>query len=424
MTTAPSACGTAPRQSRLPRSAAHRTLAVTVITMSLVYGTWYAYTVFLVALLRDFGWSRSALAGAFSVFTLVHGAMNPALGWLCDRLGPRRIIAAGGLLLALALWADSLVNAPWQLYLAFGGLTAAGVATAGWTPTVVLIQRQFTARLGLALGIAGAGIGLGIFLVVPLCQALIDSFGWRVAFRVLSGLAAAWILPGTWLLVREAPAAALLERPTELASAPGAPGLAADMSLAAAMATRPFWMLASATFLGNLCSQTLHVHQAAFLVDHGATPMMAASVVSVVGASSIIGKTGGGWLSDLFPREAVYVLGMAFMLAGVGVLLGMAASPTTWLPYAYAVLFGAGYSVTASLVPAMVSDRFRGRHFGSIFGVTQIGGAAGSALGAWQAGHLFDVTGSYVLAFTLAGGAALAATTAVWAGRLPRRRHR
>ena len=394
-----------------------------MITLSLVYGTWYAYTVFLVALLRDFGWSRSALAGAFSVFTLVHGAMNARLGWLCDRLGPRRVIAAGGLLLALGLWADSLVNAPWQLYLAFGGLTAAGVARAGWTPTVVLVQRQLTQRLGLALGIAGAGIGLGIFLVVPLCQAVMDSFGWRWAFRALSGLSAAWILPGTWLLVREAPAAALLERPAELARAPGAPAPGADMSLAAAMTTLSFWVLAGATFFGNLGSQTLHVHQAAFLVDPDATPMLAASVVSVAGASSIIGKTGGGGLWDLFPREAVYVLGMASMLAGIGVFLGMAASPTPWLPYAYAVLFGAGYSVAASLMPAMVSDRFRGRHFGSIFGVTQIGGAAGSALGAWQAGHLFDVTGSYVLAFTLAGAAALVATTAVWARRLPRRQH-
>ena len=157
------------------------------------------------------------------------------------------------------------------------------------------------------------------------------------------------------------------------------------MSLASAIATRPFWVMAGATFLGNLCSQTLHLHQAAFFVDHHATPMVAASVVSVVGASSIIGKTGGGWLSDLFPREAVYVLGMASMIASIAVLLGSAMSPTPWLPYAYAVLFGAGYSVTAALMPAMVSDRFQGRHFGSIFGVTQIGGAVGSALGAWLA---------------------------------------
>ena len=209
--------------------------------------------------------------------------------------------------------------------------------------------------------------------------ALLRDFAWRWAFLALSGLSAAWILPGTWRPLREAPAAAHIEPPAELASAPGAPGPAVGMSLAAAMATLPFWVLAGATFPGNLRSQTLHVHQAAFLADHDATPMVAASVVSVAGGSSIIRKTGAGWLSDRFPREAVYVLGMASMVAGIGVVLGMAASPTPWLPYAYAVLFGAGYSVTASLMPAMVSDRFQGRHFGSIFGVTKIGGGPPAA---------------------------------------------
>jgi MFS family permease len=184
----------------------------------------------------------------------------------------------------------------------------------------------------------------------------------------------------------------------------------------------PFWLMAAATLAGNVCSQTLHVHQAAFLVDHGVTPMMAASVVSVVGGASILGKTGGGWLSDVFPREVVYVVGMATMMVSIGVLLGIALSPTPWLAYAYAIPFGAGYSVTASLMPAMVSDRFRGRHFGAIFGVTQIGGAIGSALGAWLAGRIFDATASYVAAFGLAGAAALIAASAVWASRRSRRR--
>ncbi len=402
--------------SSTPR-AGSSTLAVTVVTLSLAYGTWYAYTVFLVALLADFGWSRSALAGAFSIFALVHGAMNLVLGWLCDRLGPRRIIAAGGVLLALALWADSLIATPWQLYLTFGGLTAVGVATAGWTPAVVLVQRHFSRRLGLALGIAGAGVGLGIFLVVPLCQALIDAFGWRWAFRVLSGLCALWILPGTWLVVRDAPLPVRRATPADLASAAPPDGSAVDRSLAAAATTLPFWLFACATFLGNLCTQTLHVHQAAFLVDHHVAPMVAATVVSVVGAASIVGKTGGGWLSDFLAREVVYVGGMAVMVLSIAVLLATAASPTAWLAYVYAVLFGVGYSVTASLVPAMVSDRFQGAHFGSIFGVTQIAGAVGSALGAWQAGRLFDVTGSYLVAFAIAAAAALLATAAIWGVR-------
>jgi len=62
------------------RTPAYRALAVTVVTLALAYGVWYAYSVFLVALLKEFGWSRSVLAGAFSVFTLVSGGAGPILG--------------------------------------------------------------------------------------------------------------------------------------------------------------------------------------------------------------------------------------------------------------------------------------------------------------------------------------------------------
>ena len=92
-------------------------LVVIALTLSLAYGVWYAYSVILVALLQEFGWSRSVLAGAFSAFTLVHGAANPLVGTLCDRVRPLQLMAGGGALLGLALWADSYISTPWQLYL-------------------------------------------------------------------------------------------------------------------------------------------------------------------------------------------------------------------------------------------------------------------------------------------------------------------
>lgn len=389
-------------------------LAITVVTLALAYGVWYAYSVFLVALLREFGWSRSVLAGAFSIFTLVSGGAGPVLGALADRFGPRRLILIGGVLLAGSLWADSLITRAWHLYLTFGLLTAVGVATAGWTPAVVMVQRQWKARLGLALGIAGSGVGLGIFLVVPLCQALIDGFGWRWAFRALAILCALWILPATYLAIRDTPPSP--REPAARGEAGGSP--AGDHSLGLALASPSFRLIGLAVFLGSICSQTLHVHQAAFLVDHGLPAMTAASVISVVGASSIVGKTGGGWISDYLSRELVYALGMIGMIFGVGVLWLVALAPSAWLALGYAVLFGIGYSVTAFIVPAMMSDRFRGPHFGSIFGVTQVAGALGSALGAWLAGRIFDATGSYAIAFTLAAAAAAVAALSVWAGRL------
>jgi MFS family permease len=395
-------------------AASYLALAVTVVTLALAYGVWYAYSVFLVALLREFGWSRSVLAGAFSIFTLVGGGAGPVLGALADRFGPRRLILIGGVLLAGSLWADSLVTRAWHLYLTFGLLTAVGVATAGWTPAVVMVQRQWKARLGLALGIAGSGVGLGIFLVVPLCQALIDGFGWRWAFRALAVLCALWILPATYLAIRDAPP---LPRVPVAYRGNGNPATG-EHSLERALANPSFRLIGLAVFLGSICSQTLHVHQAAFLVDHGLPAMTAASVISVVGASSILGKTGGGWISDHLSRELVYALGMIGMIFGVGVLWLVALAPSPWLALGYAVLFGVGYSVTAFIVPAMMSDRFRGPHFGSIFGATQVASALGSALGAWLAGRIFDATGSYAIAFVLAAAAAAVAALSVWAGRM------
>jgi MFS family permease len=88
-----------------------------------------------------------------------------------------------------------------------------------------------------------------------------------------------------------------------------------------------------------------------------------------------------------------------------------------WAIYGYAVLLGVGYSATASLIPAMVSDRFGGRHFGTIVGVGLMGSAAGSAVGPWMAGYLFDLSGSYMIAFAVAGSCGIVAGAAGWQAR-------
>ena len=159
------------------------------------------------ALLREFGWSRSVLAGAFSIFTLVHGAAGLPLGWLADRVGPRRLVLVGGALLGLALCLDGAATRPWHLYVTFGLLTSAGVALAGWVPAVILVQRWFPHRVGTAIGITSSGIGTGIFLVVPTCQWLIDTVGWRWAWRIAGIVVCAWIVPAALFLVKDPPRA-------------------------------------------------------------------------------------------------------------------------------------------------------------------------------------------------------------------------
>jgi len=392
--------------------AGRRSVAVTFVTLALSYGVWYAYSVFLVALLGEFGWSRSLLAGAFSVFVLVHGLMAPVLGWLADRIGPRRLIVAGGVLLAIGLGLDGVVERPWQLYVAFGVVSAVGVACAGWVPSVVLVQRWFPARVGAALGITSAGVGVGILLVVPATQALIEWVGWRWAFRVLAIAVAAWVIPMTLALVRDPPTASV---PARSAVTPETP----DVALGAALRMAPFWFVCATSFLGSLGTQMLLVHQVAYLVDHGIPALVAASVVSVVGLASIIGKTGGGWLSDTIGRRVTYTVGMICVVTSVGVLGLVALAPGPLPAYAYGVLVGVGYAVTAPLLPALISDLFRGRHFGAIFGTSQVANSFGGATGPWVAGRVFDTTGSYQGALLGAVAAAVAATASLWLSNRP-----
>ena len=106
-------------------------VAAVVCILAVAYVIWYSYALFLVALVREFGWARAEVAGAFSVYILTHAACSPVVGSLVDRFGPRPLVHTGALLVGLALLGCSQVTQLWQLYLCFGVLCAAGVTIMG-----------------------------------------------------------------------------------------------------------------------------------------------------------------------------------------------------------------------------------------------------------------------------------------------------
>jgi MFS family permease len=417
-----------------------RVLVATFVTLGLAYGFWYSYSVFLVAFLREFGWSRSVVAGAFSLLVLVHGLSGPGLGWLVERFGPRAVIATGGAVLAASLALAAHISAVWHLYAVIGVLAALGVSAAGWVPSVVLIRGWFPARLGTAIGITSAGIGVGIFALVPLAQLLIERLGWRWALRVLAGVIAAWIVPATLVLVRGARAAAPTDdrHPSAVGGAraaaprndrnPSAGAAASPREAEAERAGPPrahwtvatvvrsarFWGVGAVFFAGSAATQMLLVHQVAYLVDHGVPALVGATVVGIVGVASVAGKAGWGTLSDRVGREVTYSLAFVCVAASVGLLALAGAHPRTPLPYVYALLIGVGYAVTAPLTPAIASDLFGGPQFPRIFGLLHFTNSLGGALGAWVAGFIFDRSGSYALALPISAAMALLAPGLLW----------
>jgi MFS family permease len=376
-------------------------VAVTFVNLTLFYGAWYAYSVFLVALLKEFGWSRSLASGAFSTFLAVHGLLAPLVGCLISRFGPRKLILCGSVVMALGLMLSAQTTQWWHLYLAFGGVAAVGVTLAAWIPSVVLVRGWFPERVGTTIGIASSGIGVGIFALVPVTQLLIDAFGWRWAFRVLAFATVAWVLPATFLLIRDPSPGDIARNKTAVPVAVARGSATAYWTLADAYRTPRFWTVAGVYFSGNFVTQMLLIHQVAYLVDHGVPALTAAALGGGAGLASIVGKVGWGMLSDRTTRPLAYGLAFACVAASIGGLVLAGGYPTSYLPHLYAVLIGLGYGAMAPLLPAIASDLFAGRGFSLIFGTLYTVGAFGLAAGTWSAGWIFDATGSYAGALWL-----------------------
>jgi MFS family permease len=398
-------------------------VGVSFITLALAYGVWYSFSVFFVALLKEYDWSRSILAGAFSLFIIIHGLAGSFVGGMVDRLGPRRVILLGSLFLGIGLTLCSLTQTWWQFYIFFGVITAVGIGAIGWVPNVTLIQHWFREKRGLAIGIISSGIGIGILVCIPTIQYLIIQFGWRITYGIMAI---------TFPVIIISMAIILLKRPVQVTSSyqietkvshrvakdpliVNEAWASTSWTLKQAIATRQFWLLGASFFLGSLITQSIFAHQVAFFVDRGLNPLLASYIAGIVGVVSLGGKILWGTLSDRIGREITYAMGITCYIFGVITLVVLNISPSSLLSYLFAFFFGMGYSVTAALPPLMTADLFGGYAFGGIFGSIMVFTGVGGAFGAWFTGFIFDLTGSYVPAFVVLILCALFACFNIWA---------
>ena len=82
--------------------------------------------------------------------------------------------------------------------------------------------------------------------------------------------------------------------------------------------------------------------------------------------------------------------------------------------YLYSILFGAGTGLFALTVYTALADVFYGKHLGSITGLTITSLGLGFALGPWLAGYIYDLAGSYQIAFIIATASMAIACALFW----------
>ena len=394
------------------------------VTFSISAALMHSYAVFLLAFLEEFHWSRAETSLAYSVSAFVSGASAPFVGALVDRLGPRRLVLLGGGVLTLGLLGSAYVHALWQLIVLYGVLMTVGANCLGLVVFVPILSRRFVSNRGMAISVVQSANGFARAVSAPVAQILISTIGWRHAYLAQAALMAALIWPLAALFRRnEEPAPGA--PPSSSSGAAGASaGLPArpDWTLAEAIATPHFWLLFTVYLCTGLGSFFVSLHQLAFAVDVGFDKLYAASVLGLGALLSVAGTIVTGTLSDYIGRELSAVLAYGVSIIGVICALFITGPDHTWLLWIHACFFGLTWGARGPAVTAKTADLFPGPNLGAILGVITVGTGIGSAVGAWGAGWIFDVSGSYRLAFLASIASYLVGCAAFWALRRPPKR--
>jgi MFS family permease len=189
---------------------------------------------------------------------------------------------------------------------------------------------------------------------------------------------------------------------------------AVDWTLDRALRTTRFWWIAAGYFCGLFTWYAVQVHQTKYLTEIGFRPSAAAWALGVVSLVAVPGQIAFGHLSDRIGREWVWTIGNAGFVLCCATLILMRESPIAPLLWVMVVAQGTlGYSLT-SVMGAIPAEIFKGRHYGSIFGMVMLAAIVGGAAGPWISGVFHDVTGTYAPAFWIAMGCSAFSATAIW----------
>jgi MFS family permease len=403
----------------LARREALAVLALCTAMNILSRGAGESFAVFLLPVAAEFGADRAALTGVYATAVLVAGLVAPFVGVAIDRLGPRRCYLAGLLLFGGAYALAGQVAALWQLYVVIGVLAPAGASLVGMVPASTLVSRWFGDRLPTAMAVLSAAMGTGMLAFAPLAQWLIDRVGWRHAYELI-GLALLVLLVPLALL----PWSRIAAGSADVVEAMRRRGAGqAAWTVARALRTPIFWALAGMMFSTAVSTYVVSVQLVACLVDAGYPPLVAAWTFGLAGMISIAGMMGAAALAERVGERLTATVSYSLTLLGLA-LLGLAlVRPSGWLVAGYVLAFGGAQGSRGPLAAVLAARGFPGA-MGRVYGMVLLAAGAGSALGAWAGGALFDLTGGYHAGLALSalgalGGLALFWTVPALGGRRP-----
>ncbi|HLI12625.1 MAG TPA: MFS transporter [Alphaproteobacteria bacterium] len=402
-------------------------LGTTFLTLLTAAATRATPGVLMVPLEHEFGWTAATISLAVSINLILFGLMGPFAAALVEYLGARltMIIALATVAAGVAL--TTLMTAPWQLVLLWGVVVGGGTGMTAVALGATVVNRWFTHRRGLAMGMLTASNATGQLLFLPLLAAIVETHGWRTASLAVAGVGLLAI-PLVGALMRNHPADLGLNRLGEpgVADPPRRssrnPASAALAALFESMRSRDFWLLFGSFFICGLSTNGLiGTHLIPACIDHGIPEVKAAGLLAVIGAFDFVGTLVSGWLSDRYSNRAL--LFWYYGLRGLSLL---------YLPFSFdisfyglslfSVFYGLDWVATVPPTVRLTADVFGRDKVGLVFGWIFTGHQLGAATAAFGAGVIRTELDNYLLAFLIAGAFCLLASLMVLGiGRRSRR---
>ncbi len=368
----------------VPERLSKHALLILICGSSIVllsFGIRSSFGLFLQPMTSDLGWGRETFALALALQNLLWGLGQPFAGMLADKWGTRLTLTLGGLLYAAGVYLMSVTSVPWMFHLSAGVLIGLALSATAFGIVLAAVGRAVpVAHRSTCLGIVTAVGSLGQFLLPPIGQAFIATYGWSTALLLMAF--------GALGMVALAQAV----------NAQGSGTLGADeqtlrQALGEASKHPSYVLLTAGFFVCGWHVAFISVHLPAYLADAGISTGVAAWCLSLIGLFNVVGSYTAGVLGGR--RSKKYLLSFLYAARSVVILAFILLPLTAGSALLFSAAMGLLWLSTVPLTSGLVAQMFGPRYMGTLFGIVFFSHQIGSFLGIWLGGVLYDRFGSY-----------------------------
>ena len=346
-----------------------------------------AFSILIVILKEDFGWSLTAIGLAYFFRSIISAVLSPVAGMIADRHGVRRSMIVAGICYTGGMFLLSTISAQWQLYLYYRVIL--GIAQSLFRVNIpTTVAAWFKTRLGLAVGIQQSAGGMGGSIMAPALALLLSRTDWETAFWIIPAVGGTIVFSLIFLFHgdpadrNKKPYGATEDDPPPVASSdPAITKLRSKVFLSQAKQTLSFWNLIAIHHLGCVGHSIVMVAAVVYATQVGLTLQAAAWIVSIYSLTSVASRFATPLLADMCGPK--WVMSLAYTIQGISVAL-LFWTQEPWQFYLFAGVFGVGLGGEMSAFLVINRQYYGMGPVRAIFGFQNMGSGVGMAIGGFM----------------------------------------